>query len=368
MFWWELMAWLVPFVLFNERNDEMKRVTGILAVAALFASAIASIVFAQQPVPEGTLVIRQQRVFQGPEGAPPPPPGADFMFIASENFGGKIVKGAPYAAEAVTETVQTLADGNRIVNKMTSQVYRDSEGRTRREQTLKGLGVFGTGEEPLQTIFINDPVAGVTYSLDTRTHIAHKSAPFRFELTTKPGAPGAENQKFEFKVAPGSGAATSGVITTAPAGPPPPGAPEGHQLTMRAAEGVATYVFKTRTGPDANEVKEQLGKQLIDGVEAEGTRTTVTIPAGEIGNERPIEIVSERWYSPELQLVVMTRHSDPRSGETTYKLTNINRAEQVKSLFEVPAGFTVKDMQPAIPAIPAIPGVPVPRKRLANPE
>ena len=77
----------------------------------------------------------------------------------------------------------------------------------------------------------------------------------------------------------------------------------------------------------------------IEGVEAEGTRTTVTIPAGEIGNERAIEIVSERWYSPELQLVVMTRHSDPRLGETTYKLTNINRTEPAKTLFEVPAGL-----------------------------
>ncbi len=82
---------------------------------------------------------------------------------------------------------------------------------------------------------------------------------------------------------------------------------------------------------------------MIEGVEAEGTRTTMTIPAGEIGNERPIEIVSERWYSPELQLVVMTRHSDPRSGETTYKLTNINRTEPAKSLFEVPAGYTIKE-------------------------
>jgi hypothetical protein len=103
-------------------------------------------------------------------------------------------------------------------------------------------------------------------------------------------------------------------------------------------------MFPSKTGgPNANEVKEELGKQNIEGVEAEGTRTTVTIPAGEIGNERAIEIVSERWYSPELQLVVMTRHSDPRSGETTYKLTNINRSEPAKSLFEVPADYTIKE-------------------------
>jgi hypothetical protein len=348
--------------LFNERKKEMKRVLGIPFAATLCAAVFAATALAQQPAPEGALVIQQQRVMQGPEGAPPPPPRADFIFIASENFGGKVVKGAPYSAEAVTETIQTLADGNRIVNRLTSQVYRDSEGRTRREQTLKGLGGVGTGEEPLQTIFINDPVAGVTYALDSRTHTAHKSVPFRFEFGTKAGGAPAGGERFEFKVAPGAGAVTTGVIMTAP---PPAGAPAGppdpQQFSLRGGEGVGNYVFRTRTGPDANEVKEQLGKQLIEGVEAEGTRTTVTIPAGEIGNERPIEIVNERWYSPELQLVVMTRQSDPRSGETTYKLTNINRTEPAKTLFEVPAGFTVKEMQMGPPNV-------APLRRKANPE
>ena len=132
---------------------------------------------------------------------------------------------------------------------------------------------------------------------------------------------------------------------------PPPGV---------GPEGATTFVFRSKPG---NEVKEQLGKQTIEGVEAEGTRTTVTIPAGEIGNERAIEIVSERWYSPELQLVVMTRHSDPRFGETTYKLTNINRTEPVKSLFEVPAGYTVKEGPNFVPAI-----APLRTRRPGHPE
>ncbi len=345
----------------------MKRLFELLAVATLLS--LASAAFAQQatPAPEGTVVIKQ-RVFQGPEGAPLPPPGADFVFVASESFGGKIVKGAPYSAEAVTESVQTLSDGNRIVNRITSAIYRDGEGRTRREQTLKGLGGVGAGDEPLQTIFINDPVAGVTYSLDSRSHIAHKSAPFKLEFLSKPGAPGVEGQKFEFKVergTPGSGS----VIVAPGAGAPPPTAgvrvpgPEIDHFTFRT-EGAApgAFVFRKR-GNNANEVKEQLGKQIIEGIEAEGTRTTITIPAGEIGNERAIEIVSERWYSPELQLMVMTRHSDPRSGETTYKLTNINRAEPAKSLFEVPAGYTVKEGPHIAPTIG-----PLPRKRVANPE
>ena len=344
----------------------MKRVLGILVVASIAVSTLTTLAFAQHPISEAR-VIQQVRVLQGPEGAPPlPPPGNNFVFMASESYDGKVVKGAPYSAEAVTESVQTLADGNRIVNKFSSQVYRDSEGRTRRDQTLKGLSGVGTGEEPLQMIFINDPVAGVTYSLDTRSHTAHKSSPFRFQITTKSGAPG-ETKTFELKTQ--TGTSSANVVVTTPLNAPPQAGtrvalPHGDvdHFTLRT-EGAAGYVFRTRPNSNANEVKEQLGKQMIEGVEAEGTRTTMTIPAGEIGNDRPIEIVSERWYSPELQLVVMTRHSDPRSGETTYKLTNINRTEPAKSLFEVPPGFNVKEMEFGRPNI-----TPLPRKRLANPE
>lgn len=342
----------------------MKRVFGIFAGAIAMVFTVTTFALAQQTVSDSHVVIRQMRTFQGPEGGPPPPPGADFVFIASESFGGKTVKGAPYSAESITESVQTLGDGNRIINKLTSTVYRDSEGRTRREQTLKGLGVLGASEEPLQMIFINDPVTGVTYSLDSRTRTAHKSGAFNFTFSDKPGAPGAEGQKFEFRIAgPPATAGGGGMIMA----PPHAGSAIGG-VRMQLPEGgvpASSYVFRTKPGPNANEVKEQLGKQLIEGVEAEGTRTTVTIPAGEIGNERPIEIVNERWYSAELQLVVMSRYSDPRSGETTYKLTNINRSEPVKSLFEVPADYTVKTNIHMAPSM-----APLPRttRKPANPE
>jgi hypothetical protein len=340
----------------------MKRISGFLIAATLVSLALASVVSAQQAGAEGNVIIRQ-RVMQGPEGGPPPPtPDTNFVFIASESFGGKVVKGAPYSGEAITETIQTLSDGNRIVNRMTSSVYRDSEGRTRREQSLKGLGMFGAGEQPFQTIFINDPVGGVTFTLDTNSKTAHKSVPFTFEFQKKLDKAGAavsaiEGQRFEFKLEQGTANSQKMTLTV------PPG--EGVRMPhpdldqLRAEAGAAgTFVYRTKPDPNANEVKEQLGKQTIEGVEAEGTRTTVTIPAGEIGNERPIEIVSERWYSPELQLVVMTRHSDPRFGETTYKLTNINRSEPAKSLFEVPSDFTIKEGPAIGPKI-----APLPRKR-----
>lgn len=323
----------------------MKRIPGFLVGATLLSLAFATVAFAQQPQPVTERITIKRGMVQGPEGAPPPL-DENFIFIASESFGGKTVKGAPYSADAVTETIQTLADGNRITNRVTSAVYRDSEGRTRREQSLKGLGIFGggSGEEPTQMIFINDPVANVTYTLDSRSHIAHKSLPFTFEFSKKfDGALSTvEGQRFEFKVAPGGAVnANPNVIMTAPL--PSPGVRVPHGI---GTVGAVTFGHRS-ISRDVNEAKVQLGTQTIEGVEAEGTRTTVTIAAGEIGNERAIEIVSERWYSPELQLVVMSRHSDPRFGDTTYKLTNINRAEQAKALFEVPSGYTVKEGPPA---------------------
>ena len=343
----------------------MKSVFAVLAV--LVVAGVSAFAQTQQVTTEGVVI--KHRIEQGQEGPPPPPgPNADFVFIATESFGGKVVKGAPYSGEAVTESVQVLGDGNRIVNKFSSTVYRDSEGRTRRDQTLKGLGVLGTGNEPLQTIFINDPVAGVTYSLDSRSKIAHKSAPFTFEFMRKPGTMGGNaDGNFEFRIAPGE--ANGSTLMTGPLPAPPPQGPgarvaittQTEQVNIAGGVGASSYVFRTSSGPNANEKKEDLGKQMIEGVEAEGSRTTVTIPAGEIGNERAIEIVSERWYSPELQLVVMTRHSDPRSGETTYKLTNISRTEPAKSLFEVPSDYTIKEGPTRTP-------LPARMKKPGNPE
>jgi hypothetical protein len=89
--------------------------------------------------------------------------------------------------------------------------------------------------------------------------------------------------------------------------------------------------------------QESLSTQTIEGVEVEGTRVTITIPAGKIGNDRPIVTVNERWYSPELQVIVLSKNSDPRMGETTYRLTNIVRIEPDPSPFQVPADYRVEE-------------------------
>jgi hypothetical protein len=335
----------------------MRRVLAVRAAVTLTLLAVAGVAaIAQQPQPATQGVVVRQ-VFQTQDGPAPPLPPGDVLFMTSEfNFGGKMVKGAPYSAQAVTETIQTLGDGNRIINRSTSALYRDTDGRTRREVSIKMLGPIGDSGEPLQTIFINDPVAGVSYSLDSKTKTAHKSVPFTLKVKTGGDAlPGLEEglqRRFEFKVENGP----SGVVKAAPPGVP--GAPEppakqnsDFNFKIQTDDvGGGVYMFR-RKGSNSNAVKEDLGKQNIEGVEAEGTRVTITIPAGEIGNERPIEIVSERWYSPELQMDVMTRHNDPRSGETTYRLTNINRSEPTKSLFEVPSDYTVSEGLKVLPAI-----------------
>ena len=284
----------------------------------------------RRPAPgEAEVVIAQQ--------GEAPPPGVEikennFVFVSTElSFDGKVVKGAPYSAQAVTESVQALADGNRIVHKTTAQVYRDSEGRTRRDQTLGSIGPYSTAGDPPQTAFINDPVAGVNYILDPRNKTARKLARLEWRvigdkesagqsLPPPPPAPAAGQDERALKEA-----VERGFVLTTPA---PPGGPEV-QFYMQSSKDEA----KT----------EKLEPRTIEGVQAQGSRTTVTIPAGEQGNELPIQIVSERWYSPELQVVLMTTHSDPRFGQTTYRLTNVQRAEPASTLFQVPSDYTVKE-------------------------
>lgn len=300
-----------------------KQFVGILAMAmsALFILSTTQSLAQEKtkPVPDGVPKIQLDDP-QDPDMIATPPPTSDFVFAAAEmSFGGKVVKGAPYSAQAITESIQTLSDGNRIVNKSTATVYRDNQGRTRREQNFNAIGMFASGGEPQQTILIDDPVTGTSYTLDPRTRTARKLPPMHF--------------KFQFRVAPPEGEGAT---------PPPdlPGQFETQRdLPEKTPAGPTRFIWGWRNHEAVN---ESLGKQNIEGVEAEGTRGTVTVPAGEIGNERPIEIVEERWYSPELQTVVMTRHSDPRFGETSYKLTNISRSEPPRSLFEVPADYTVK--------------------------
>lgn len=265
---------------------------------------------------------------------PPPPPPPDLPFVrsfmvlsAGPMMESKIVADAPYSADAVTEIRQTLSDGNRIDRKMTAQIYRDSAGRVRRERTLSLLGPL-SGESRMITIF--DPVAHFTYVLDPARKAAYKMAGPRMGMVVARGMglPGGPKREFRRQVM--TRGRAGGVTTMGMAGGP---------ITMSASGGNFMY---RREGIASKPQAVSLGTRTINGVTADGTRTTQVIPAEAIGNEKPITISSERWYSPQLLTVVMTRRDDPRFGVVTYQLTNIKLGEPAADLFKVPAGYKIE--------------------------
>lgn len=272
------------------------------------------------------------------EAAGPVVTTQSFGFFRAE--GGavdKVVKGAPYTADAVTETVQTLANGNRIVHKTTAQLARDSDGRTRREQTVDTLGPWATaGSEPLKIITLNDPVAGVMYHLDPRTNTATKFPSGRGMMPPPPTLPGTEPSVSAV-------ASPDGPVSSATALKVRAEASATAELAAGGMMAGPATVMSIRMKEPGDSKTESLGQQTIGDLVTTGTRTTRTIPAGTIGNEQPIEVTSETWYSPDLQMIIMSKHNDPQIGESTYTLTNIQRSAPPQSLFEVPANYTIRE-------------------------
>jgi len=257
----------------------------------------------------------------------------------------RITTGAPYSAEAVTESTQALSDGNRIATKTVARIYRDGEGRTRREQVDVETGA-------VRTVTISDPVAGVSYTLDVVNRVA-----------TRMGAVMATAGGGGFRGAvPG---ARGAAVARTPEGSGTPAA-DLEKMKRAVEEMQARSVAPAREipspataaplpagvggaggrgrGPLGETTREELAVQMIEGVQATGTRSTTVIPAGAVGNLQPIKIVSEQWMSPDLKVLVMTKHNDPRTGETTYRLTSIVRAEPDRSLFGVPPDYTVREV------------------------
>lgn len=261
-------------------------------------------------------------------------------FIANE-FGNprEIVKNAPYTAEAVTETIQVLPDGNRIVRRSTTLLARDGAGRTRQER--KGGERSGA--------YIHDPIEGRSFVLNEGTRTAT-----RLPRTPAPPAPppppgaaswtGAAGATRDLEVAPGR------VVVRRNGGGDAGGEQDVHVEVIRIgrgeqADGLPPPPMPPLTLPLMPRGKgetKNLGVREFDGVKAEGKQTTHTIPAGEIGNERPIVVTSERWFSPELHVVVYAKTSDPRAGDTVYRLTNVKRGEPPADLFKVPADYKTR--------------------------
>lgn len=253
-------------------------------------------------------------------------------------FEGEPVKNAPYSAEAITESTQTLADGNRIRRENRSLIYRDSQGRTRREESINALGPWATDKQQ-KTIFINDPVAGTHYVLNPNDKTgAQLPVPMLAD-------------HIEMKMADGE-AVTKTVNRTVIRTQGGVGSGVGNGIGKSPGPAMMTTAISAVRMPFSGETKEEdLGTRSIEGVTAAGTKMTTTIPAKDMGAERDIVITFERWHSAELGVDVLTKRSDPRVGETNYRLTNINRTEPLPSLFAPPADFEIKQPQMGEPMV-----------------
>ena len=242
---------------------------------------------------------------------PPPGPHPGLRRGGAMEFGrfemglsGKTVTGAPYSAQIVIQRNQTLSDGAHVTQQDTGAVYRDSAGRVRKEMSMSALRPFTGSSQSPRAVFITDPVAGYHYVL----HADLKSA--------------------ERMLMPAAGS-------------------EGGRKSHADAEAGLRGPRGPRNGVQVS--TESLGTQVIEGVAAEGTRITKTFAVGAFGNDKAVQIVIERWYSPDLQTVVLLKRSDPWMGDSTVRLTNISRSEPASLLFAVPSDYAVKD-RPAPPA------------------
>jgi hypothetical protein len=227
---------------------------------------------------------------QGPGRHMGPGGPGDFALVRAEfGISNKVVTGAPYSAQAVTQFTQTLANGDHIQRATTASIARDSQGRTRMDRSIAAVGALSaTAGESARAIVIHDPVAGLSYALNP---------------ATKTG--------------------TSMQIHTRPAG--------------------SEDAHNHRSATNAAVKTDDLGTQVIQGISAQGKRVTRVIPAGKEGNDKEIDIVTETWYSPDLQMVVQSKTSDPRFGDTTYQLSGLNRAEPDPALFAVPVGYSIRE-------------------------
>lgn len=225
--------------------------------------------------------------------------------------------GAPYSATITNESIQTLSDGTRITQTITGNVARDSAGRTRQDAPLPAIGNLSAADAP-HLVFIQDPVSQTSYTLNLTDKTARKMPAMPANIATS-GAMA------------GGGKVLMQMSDSVPPGGLPPGPPQEGMMMQRTI--IAVDQGKAAT--------EDLGSQTMEGVQVTGMRTTRTIPAGEIGNDRPITIVTEVWTSPDLKTIVYSKRTDPRMGEQTFQLTNIVRTEPDSSLFTIPSDFKI---------------------------
>jgi len=277
-------------------------------------------------------------------------PETNHVFVTGGGFGfrskmsASTVQGAPYSATITNESIQMLADGNRIVQATTGNTARDSQGRTRQDAPLPPIGNMAPADAP-HLVFLQDPVAQVSYTLNLTDKTAMKGP--AFYQSSISGAAGAATVQIRDVAGPLPMSVSAGQVSVA-AGVPPP-MPIQPQIMIADKAMIGGEV-------KGQAQTEDLGAKTMEGVNVTGTRVTRTIPAGQIGNDKPLSIVTEVWTSPDLKTVVYSKRSDPRMGDQTFQLTNIVRAEPDPTLFVVPSDFKV--IEGAEPIIYKTKGVP----------
>ncbi len=244
---------------------------------------------------------------------------AQTLDVFSANAGGgEVVRNAPYSGEGVTTVRQILHDGTRIERTITATLYRDSAGRVRREQAIFGLAALDPANDSAEVVTIVDPVGGVIWSLTSADRTARRIRGNWIRGGAMPPPP-----------------------------PPPPLPSPGHG-------GLRPGVPPAPPLPPQKPRVESMGARTIEGCSATGTRSTLVIPIGAMGNDRPIEITEERWESSELRVLLSSRRHDPRTGDIEYRLTKVTRDEPAVDLFVVPPDYRVVD-PPAPPPPPPPP-------------
>lgn len=266
-----------------------------------------------------------------------PGPCADMATHAGSGAGGHgVIANAPYSATGRSETVQVLADGNRIVHSNTTRYFRDSRGRTRTEFVLSAVGPIALhGASSL--IVIDDPTTAKRVVLHPEIRMAMEMPRMQCGMAAAGVAAAGEA---------GPGGKSGAVMFRAAT--PVPGPPLGDVLYAASPHDAKTSALPERT---------------IRGLRALGKSIESTIPAGHMGNELPIVSRSETWYSPELQVVLAATHRDPLFGDTTYQLVDIVRKEPDAKLFTIPRDYTLRTMPDGPQFEMALPPAAVKEKR-----
>jgi len=204
------------------------------------------------------------------------------------------VAGAPYSAVEESMYFQRQPDGtyeDRSLN--TTYIYRDSQGRTRAERYVTSE-ITGDRKPSLKSIFITDPAAGVLYRLEPQNRGYYRE-------------------------------------------------PWDANSRTLSSEANTTEQAATAEAPQSRATSESLGTSTLEGLTVEGTRQTLTVPAGAHGNDRPINIVVETWISPELKVAVLSKRDNSATGMRTTRLTKIDRSEPDPALFQPPSGYTFEE-------------------------